>query len=247
MPDDLDLHALLRRQADSADPVPLDTEAVIRRSRRRRTPRVAAASGAFCLITLGLGVSGITALQSTVPAVTSSGGGPEGAADEAAPPADRGAAPQTEPVNPCGGALATATADPGISLTAVFPAEARPDDAEVSGEVVLTNTGDKRLTGSTPSVVTVTLSRDGTVYWHTSGVMVMSVTVIDLAPGESVRYPAAFTPARCADEATLESTPAERLPDLEPGVYQISAAIRFVPEAGDPRLVVGPPTDITLR
>jgi hypothetical protein len=246
---DTRLRELLEDSAAHASLPAIDLTSVVRRSRRRRAPRLVAAGGAFSLAAVGIvvaGVQGVGGLRSLTPAVESAGGVPESASDQAASMPSGAPAGPADLVNPCGGSLAAATDFPGLSLTTDFPAEAGSASGPVQGTVILTNTGDKTVAATSPAVAPVTLSQDGRVLWHTNGPMILSLADISLEPGQSYSWPASFSPIRCADESALEADPAT-LPSVKPGLYQLSAAIDLTFADGSTLQFVGPPANISLR
>jgi hypothetical protein len=116
----------------------------------------------------------------------------------------------------------------------------------------MTNTGTDRVTGTTAARPAITLSKDGTVLWHSNGPTVMTVATVDLAPGASMSYPATFSPVRCSvDDDLAEGFPAD-LPSVDAGDYDVSAAIDVVrtDAAGtvlSNDLVTSPTAPITLQ
>ncbi|WP_157155530.1 hypothetical protein [Diaminobutyricimonas sp. LJ205] len=238
--------------ADSATHAALpavDATAVVRRSRRRRAPRLVAAGGAFSLAAVGIAVAGVQGIQGfrlMSPASESASSAPESASDQAGSMPSGAPTGAADTVNPCGGTLAAATDYPGLSLTTEFPTEASTGSGPVEGTVILTNTGDEPLQASSPAVAPVTLSQDGRVLWHTSGPMILSLAEIALEPGQSHSWPASFTPIQCLSEAELDADPAT-LPAAEPGLYQLSAAIDLTFADGSALQFVGTPANITLK
>jgi hypothetical protein len=249
------LRELLADSATHAPLPPLDATAVVRRSRRRRAPRMVTAGGVFSLAAVGIAVAGIQGVQGLrlfSPASSESAdAGQESAADQSAtdPSATMPSGAPTgaaDTVNPCGGTLAAETDYPGLSLTTEFAAEASIAAGAVEGTVILTNTGDEPVRATSPAVAPVTLSQDGRVLWHTSGPMILSLAEIALQPGQSHSWPATFTPVECEDEAELLDADPATLPQVTPGLYQLSAAIDLTFEDGSTLQFVGSPANITL-
>ena len=254
----------------------IDVESVIRRSRSRRTPRLVAvgAAGALAVVALAfpaIGAMGLIDRGVTVSASDTAGGSPEGAAapdvksesdgdaptqfDE--PSADDGIrrAP-ADKLNLCTGALAeVAPAENGLVLTASFP-EALAGSSSVAGSVTMTNTGSERVTGTTGPSPAITLSQDGVVLWHSNGPQIMMISEVDLAPGATMTFPAAFSPVSCGvDDDSAESF-GDDLPALGAGTYQVSAALDLnvensgvdaVSSESGLVLVTGPTADVILR
>ena len=153
-------------------------------------------------------------------------------------PADR--------INLCGGAVAdVAPNEDGLELTVEFP-DAAVGASTVDGTVILTNTGSQQVTGYTAATAAITLSKDNVVLWHSNGPTILSITDVDLAPGESLRYPASFSPVVCSvDDDLAESFDAD-LPAVPAGQYQLGAAIDLT-TAESTDLVTGPTSTVTLR
>jgi hypothetical protein len=80
----------------------------------------------------------------------------------------------------------------------------------------------------------------------------LSLTGVDLAPGESLEYTASFDAVECGPEDDGPDGFRADLPALAPGTYELSAAIDFAPDVPDPTepaladLVTGPRSVITL-
>lgn len=260
MADDRTLHeAHLRELLDDASkPATLDVDRVLRRTRARRAPKLIATSAIGALALTGIIVVGVQSLPQT----TSTGTFSESsiAEDQSAPepegtrdtplgvsggtmsdraPADR--------VNLCEGPLAeVASHSAGLVAEAQFDA-APADGSPIEGIVRLTNTGTEPVTGYTPAVAAVTLSQDGTVLWHSSGPMILSLTTVDLAPGESLDYAASVTPVRCEVQDDTDGF-RENLPALPAGTYEVSAILDFTADdATAPEFVTGPLTPLELR
>ncbi|HEV7956889.1 MAG TPA: hypothetical protein VGP10_07000 [Marisediminicola sp.] len=236
-----------------------DMVAVIRRSRRRRLPKRVAAGGALTLAIAGLGVAGVTVLDTTAPggasmsaAHSTSESAPEKARGGIQPQSGTtGGGSQPEPaskLNACGGELAVAPPSRyGLVLSTAFPPTAPAGSKTLDGRVVLTNTGSERVTGTTVATPTITVSKDGVVQWHSNGLMIQLAAQVDLAPGESIEYPATLSPVLCSEQDDPAGPFRDDLPPLEPGQYQISAAITLTPgDAGAIDLVTGPVVDLNL-
>jgi len=240
-----------------ADSVPpgraIDTGAVIRRSKRRRLPAQVGVGGVF---TLAIGGIGLVGVQSLAPALDSSSRSAESAADSGDSGAGLLAPAQNESIkrapadriNLCGGTLAeVAPSATGLVLTPGFPAEvpAASSTASVEGTVTLTNTGSESVTGYSSATPAITLSQNGVVLWHSNGPTIQMVNDVVLAPGESVQYPASFTPVVCTvDDDLAESFPAD-LPAAPAGEYQLSAAADVVVD-GTAELVTGPQQTVRI-
>lgn len=253
MPTEAELRAWMRESRPPTAPgTGLDAPAVIRRSRRRRLPRQLAAGGTLSLAIAALGVAGALGLRSPAPmneatsssdssAESGAAGGSAGGAIEAAP---------AHKLNLCGGTLAqVAPSEAGLVLTARFPAIAPATGQEVSGTVLLTNTSEAPVAGTTTAAPAITVSQDGIVLWHSNGQIPPLAVEVDLAPGESIEYPASFTPVRCEVEDDSAESFRDTLPALAPGTYDVSAAIDLLPrgDAAAPiPTITGPASPVTL-
>ena len=201
------------------------------------------------LAVAGIGVSGLSAIRpfglsgdagssiSSGPAEESSGGGADAGS---AAGADSAMLAPAEKLNLCGGQLAeVAPSATGLVATTQFPDSAAGTSA-VEGVVTITNTGTAAVSGTTSAVPSVTLSQDGLVLWHSNGPIIAMVVEVALEPGESQTYQASFTPVRCEVEDDLGESFRDGLPALEPGTYEVSAAIYLIDEDGAPELITGP-------
>jgi hypothetical protein len=248
MPTEDDLRDALRTTAVSPD---LDASRIVARARARRAPRQASGVLLGALALTGIGVLTVQTLPVTSPvaetamvAEDSSGVGGAELADAKRAPAEK--------LNLCGAPVA----DPvpsvsGLELTVAFPERATAGAGAIEGVVRMTNTSAARVTGTTAAVPALTVARDGVTVWHTNGAMILSLVVVDLAPGEVLEYRATFDPVLCTAEDEADSFSPD-LPTLEPGTYELSAAIDFAPEAPAADapaladLVTGPSSTIVL-
>ena len=247
----------------------LDVNAIIRRSRARRLPRQLAAGSVFTLAIGGLAVAsvqGIGAL-STPTATTAGSTAVEETAREGAPAsglsssdeeytaASEGVLSTTdaikrapaEKINLCGGPLAdVAPSESGLVLTVNFD-DAKASADRIEGTVTLTNTGDATVSGTTGTTPAITLSQGGIVLWHTNGPSTMMARDVNLAPGESIDYDAAFSPVVCGvEDDSAELGFRADLPSVGAGEYQLSAAMDLLGDT-DANLITGPLATVTLR
>ncbi|MDM4764176.1 hypothetical protein QT381_14290 [Galbitalea sp. SE-J8] len=272
MPDRDDLTPLFSAPSDRR----IDTDAVVRRARRRRLPRQLAVGGVAAVAVVGLVIGGGSLLRGVATSTASgmadsasrpeaapgAGGAPDGAAGggtDAATDGGPGQGPSggdaigiapLEKLNPCGGSLADLAPDPsGLVLTTDFPSVIEAGTASVTGWVTLTNTGTGRVTGTTSAVPTITLSRDGRTVWHSNGPVIAMAAVVDLAPGESMRLGATLTPVVCDGTDEGRESFRDDLPAAAPGGYDVSAVIQVTPQTGgSPIVVVGSrPQPVTIR
>jgi len=231
---------------------PIDTDAVIRRSRRRRLPAQVGIGGAFTLAVGGIGLVGVQSLAPTLTSTSSQSA--ESATDSGTPllapaqdesvkraPADR--------INLCGGTLAeVAPSTTGLVLTPAFPAAlpaAESGAASVEGTVTLSNTGSESVSGYSSATPAITLSQNGVVLWHSNGPTIQMARDVVLAPGESIEYPASFTAVVCTVDDDLAESFSTDLPAVPAGEYQVSAAADVVID-GTAELVTGPQQTVRI-
>lgn len=250
----------------------IDVDAVLRRSRARRRPRVVAAAVVSSLAVIGIVVpvsisiagtrsasSLLDAGAASAPHAAQSSGGPVHLGGESTNGSDAsgsGAAIKRAPadkINLCTGAVATpAPADDGLVLT-VAPVDAAASARDIPVTVTLTNTGTQRVTGSLSPFPALTLSRDGIVLWHSNGPVPSLAQEIDLAPGASTTFSTSFQPLVCGVTDDEQEAFREDLPAAGPGSYQVSAAIDMTPATADANgqisavLVSGPSSPVTLH
>jgi hypothetical protein len=238
---------------------PIDTDAVIRRSKRRRLPAQLGLGGVATLAIGGIGVVTLQNLDSSVSPVSIMGGTAESGQAYDAPytPAQEGAARDgsaqdttvkrapADRINLCGGPLAeVAPSATGLVLTPSFP-DATAGASRVEGTVTLSNTGSGSITGYSAASPAITLSQNGVVLWHSNGPTVQMIQDVVLAPGESLEYQASFSPVVCSvDDDLAESFP-DGLPAVQPGEYQVSAAADVVLDGGA-ELVTGPQQTVRI-
>jgi hypothetical protein len=235
MPSDDELRELLStaRVRDVRAPGALDAGRVIARAKARRRPRQLAVGAVGVLAIAAVALAGFqlsrvdfaTSIALVSPASGGAGDTESSTLEEGT--FDSGAArAKAEELNLCGGALAeVAPGSSGLQLDVMFPESAPVGARTVDGVVRMTNLGPGTVAGTTAASPTITLSQDGIVLWHSNGPTLMSVVVVDLAPGESLEYPASFTPARCDLEDDLSAGFRPDLPMLPAGEYQLSAAL----------------------
>jgi hypothetical protein len=248
-----DLRDLLRGP-DPEGRTAIDLDAVLRRARARRRPRVIAAStvGAFALVgvlTPVVLVSQQQAKQESFSVAEDSAGG-----TAEAPSADDTAfvgMPSAPNLNSCGAPVVDLPSTNGLVLE-VTPVSAAAEAASIPIEVTLRNDGTDTMVGVTASQPVVTFSRDGVVLWHTAGIHDSSGVLVDLEPGESMTYVTSFEPLICTpdDEADADADGLrEDLPAAGAGSYRLSAAIDFIPDDATAAtiLVTGPSAPVDLR
>lgn len=268
MPSEDDLRAQLheQRHGGSIDPRAIDIGAVLRRSRARRRPRVAAVAIVSSLAVLGVVVP-VSISVASQQAATIAGGSAASRPDSlTAPEAQQGGdtsgsgsgsvgikrAP-AEKINLCTGTLATpAPADDGLVLT-VQPVDAAASDRNIPVTVTLTNTGSQQVAGDLSPFPTLTLSRDGIVLWHSNGAVPSLAQQIDLAPGASTTFSTTFEPLVCGVADDERQSFRDDLPGAGAGSYQLSAALDLTPATPNADgqisavLVTGPTSLVTLH
>ncbi len=241
--------------ADSSAPNTLDAEKIVARSRRRRIPQQVGAGAVGVLAIVGIGVFVQPTFVSTPPTTSTmdQSADDQSVAGEVATteikraPADK--------LNLCGAPLAEVATSPyGLQLDVAFPESAPVGTEPIQGVVRMTNFGTQPIVGTTAAAPAITVSRDGVALWHSNGAMVMSLVIVDLAPGESLDYAASFTPVLCGVEDDMAEVFRDDLPALEPGSFGLSAAIDFVLDESLAAeyspfadLVSGPRSTITLE
>ncbi|WP_165063562.1 hypothetical protein [Marisediminicola senii] len=279
MPTEAELRAMLRDAAtprDDDDSTP-DATRVIRRSRARRRPKQLLVGATAVVAVAGIGFAGIAGISALTPAQTgassmveeAAGDSAGGTAGESAPMDPEGAASgagigraPANKLNLCGGTLAeVAPSATGLVLTTNFAATAPAGTNTVEGTVTMTNTSTEHITGTTAATPAITVSQNGRVLWHSNGMMIMMAALVDLAPGASMEYPASFTPVECSVEDDSAESFRTDLPALEPGSYDVSAAIDITLDsaaagsaggtagntAAPVDLVTGPTAPVTLQ
>lgn len=254
-PTEDDIRELFASASPATGNKPLDAGRIIARSRARRLPRQLAIGAVGALAVAGIAVVGIQSMVRQPEASIMS------QTDAAAPSVEGGQTFDTtkrapaEKINLCAGTIADATPSfYGLRLDVAFPETAPAGTGAIRGIVHLTNTGSETVTGTTAAAPAITVSRNGTVLWHSNGPMIDPAVTVDLAPGQSMDYPASFTPVRCDVADDQAESFRTGLPALPAGGYYLSAAIDFQPDAsmaqqGTPGvdLVTGPLAPITLQ
>ena len=239
----------------------IDVDAVLRRARARRRPRVVLAGAGSLLaiaaiaVPASIGSFGGQAADNTLVA----GEGTEYSQPESADgDAAGGSAPDgtdtaldrapAEKLNLCSAPVAEVTpAENGLVLT-VEPVTASAADVGIPTIVTMTNTGSAPVSGTTGGRPAMTLSKGGITLWHSNGPQTMIAVPVELAPGESLQYPATFEPVRCGVEDDSAESFRDDLPEVGSGVYQLSAAIDFTRNDGSfIDLVTGPAVRVTLN
>ncbi|HEY4224609.1 MAG TPA: hypothetical protein VGM70_02235 [Pseudolysinimonas sp.] len=256
MPTEAELRERFHHDGDAApggDAIDLD--AVLRRSRARRRPRVILTAVVSSLAVVGIAVPvSIGVLGSQLG--SSSAGSAASAPDVAKAPQDArdgGAAAgggrtatSAGTLSRCGAPLATpAPAADGLVL-AVTPVDAAASARDIPVTVTLTNTGHAEISGSLSPFPSITFSQNGIVLWHSNGAVPQLAQVVDLDPGASTTFSTTFQPLVCgaADEGAAGFR--AELPAAGAGVYGLSAALDVSVDGGSV-LVTGPTAEATLH
>jgi hypothetical protein len=244
VPDELDLGHLLR-STDGPTTGRIDADAVVRRARRRRNPKLAGTALASVLavvVVLGGGIYGFGQLGGGTTTGSASSAVDSGAR---VPTAQAGAGGVAVGAARCGSATpALIPTQNGLVITVDFPATGARGD-QVTGNATLTNTGSMRVTGSTGGPI-VALSRGGVVVWHTDEHLPVPLRPLNLAPGASTRFGVTLTPLVCGTSDDKSGELRSDLPAAPGGQYQVSASI-VVTSAGVGEQVTGPTTNFTVR
>jgi hypothetical protein len=253
MPSDSDLRRRFREGTQPRGEI--DVDAVLRRARARRRPRVVLAAAGSVLAIAAIAVPAVV--------VNGLGAGSGGAADQAYSAGDAAAAPESatggaaetelgrssaKTLNACGAPVAQPEpADAGLTLT-MAPVTARGGARDIPVTVTLTNTGTAPIFGSTASQPTLTLSHDGVTVWHSGLVSDASARLVDLGPGESMTYETSFDALVCVAGEDDVVGPGAELPAAPAGTYLLWASIDVVHDDGTAvELVTGPAVAVTLR
>jgi hypothetical protein len=236
----------------------IDVDAVLRRARARRRPRVALAAAGSVLAIAAIAVPAVaTNYLSQTPQDTALVAGGDAAAPESATggmaDTDDGGADEmmsapAEKIQACGAPLAeVAPGASGLVIT-LESVTAQADAHSIPVTATLTNEGDARVTGFTGNRPAVTLSDDGITLWHTNGGTDGNAIVVDLDPGESITYETIFEPVVCSDVDELGDEFRTGLPAAGPGDYLLSAII-YLHHDDDSEidLVTGPASQVTLN
>jgi hypothetical protein len=250
MPSDSDLR---RRFQEGTQPRgEIDVDAVLRRVRARRRPRVllAAAGSVVAIAAIAVPAVVVTSFGTSPETLSSSEYAPEAGPDAAGGAADSDAAmsrPSAERLNLCTAPVAELPpAENGLVITAT-PVTAPAGSRSIPVTVTLTNSSEIGILGTTASRPALTLSRDGITIWHTNGPSDPSARIVDLGPGESMTYETVFEPVVCAPEDDQREAFRPGLPAAGPGTYLLWAAIDVSHDDGSAiDLVTGPAVAVTL-
>ena len=248
----------------------VDLDAVLRRSRARRRPRVVAVAVVSSLAALAivvpisvsgvLGQTGMFAASSGVSAGNNRDAAGHKAADQQAPGsagggnatggAINGSGP-VQKVNLCGGPVADIVPASNGLVLIVEPVTAAATDRAIPVTVTLTNTntnnGAVSFSGTTSPYPSLTLSRDGIVLWHSNGAVPAIGAAVHLASGESMNFTTTFEPVVCGVPDDERTAFRAELPAAGPGHYKLSAALDVSSDDGKSVRVTGPTASVILR
>lgn len=243
------------RETEAASPTrsTIDGDAIARRVRQRRLPKIIASGAVTTIAVLGLGTA---AVQSIVPllrseTVATDHAASESTTPEAAPGLEGGQSADSDatgmaPIVRCGEPIPDPSAPieaRGVQIELVVPDAATISDGAVRGDVVLTNTGDEVIRATAPLLPTAVLDDDGVVVWHTHGVIAQVVTDLVLAPGSAHRFTVTVEPLRCDNESELESGTAA---PITAGVYHVVAVLDVTFNDGIGTRLISDPATIRL-
>lgn len=258
MPTEAELREQFHEPHTPSDEIDLD--AVLRRSRARRRPRVVAAAVGSSLAALAIVVPlsvgaalGQTGTMSATSGTSSTGekaaapapSAVDNAAGQGGPAVDGGAAAQK--VNLCTGALAELAPAPNGLVVTVDPVTAAASDRGIPVTVTLRNGGTTGFVGTSTPFPDITLSQDGVVLWHSNGAVPSLAQEIGLAAGASTTFRTTFEPLRCGAPDDERSSFRDELPAVGPGQYQLSAVLDVRAGDGSSVRVSGPTTEVTLH
>ncbi|MEO8527764.1 MAG: hypothetical protein ABI435_01665, partial [Pseudolysinimonas sp.] len=192
-----DLRDLLR------DPEPkgggtIDVDAVLKRAHSRRRPRVIAATAVGALAMVGvftpIVLSSLPRSASDSSALTSQdvSAGAAPLADDPEPERAKSA----QALNLCAAPPVVLDAASNGLVLDVAPVAASATADSIEATVTLRNAGTEHLQGTTGIMPALTFFSDGGVLWHSNGMTSMIAVPIDLEPGETHTYTAAFEPLR---------------------------------------------------
>ena len=220
----------------------LDAETIIKRSRRRRLPRLVSAGAVPVVAMIGIlggGVYGLAQLGGSSGAASSASGSVAGPVT-APVPAHGGFAPgeigKSDQSTTGGASCAipmpyfgpTAT---DLTATAEFPANATTN---ARGVVIVTNTGSKHVVGTSGSPY-ITVEAGGTII-ALSLSSDSAARVIDLQPGASTKL-TAYLPARCSRAAGEALT----------GPFKVEASLNLILGGGTHEVVRGKATALSMQ
>lgn len=252
MPSDSDLR---RRFQEGTQPRgEIDVDAVLRRARARRRPKVVLAASSSVLAIAAIAIPAV--VVNGLPG-TSSGDQVLSAGDAAAPESAGGAAgtsetqlndPASQILNLCGAEVAQPAAAANGLTVSIAPVTASAGQHGIPVTVTLTNAGTSSIFGSTAAAPALTLSRDGVTVWHTSEASDGAARVVDLGPGESMTYQTSFDAVICGEGDDADLASPDALPAAPPGTYLLWAMIDLTHDDGSAvDLVSGPAVAVTLR
>ena len=229
----------------------IDLDAVLRRTRRRRRPRVIAAQALGSVAIVGvvgtaIFVGGPWADRGVMMTAEDAGAGAESADEESAtaPFAD-GDALRWSP-DLCGAPVTDPVGSEGVTLEMSIVTIFEPGD-RIPVTVTLRNDGPDPIVGTSASSPYVSFVRDGVVVWHSFATQDASARIVDLEPGESMTYEAFFDRVVCGTEDDLVmEDPEDPLPRAPSGDYELRAVIVVTTDAGPSILATSAPLPLEI-
>ena len=249
-----ELRAALHGRNDAPAPS-IDANEVIRRARRRRSPRQIAVGSVTALAVAAIVVVGVNAGQlfpRIVGAASDSASAPESATSGGAlgGPADLSSGKDTgQSLNKCGSETPNIPSNSlKLAVDVSFPASVPANGQTVKGTVTLINTGTERVTGVTRVMPIVAVSQGGLIVWHSRIVDMSSGALVDLGPGQSKQFRVGIQLVTCSPDDDSGGGFSMDLPELAPGSYQVGAVVSLVLDGrGTEQLISGPAAEIVLR
>ncbi|EPR75910.1 hypothetical protein ADILRU_1756 [Leifsonia rubra CMS 76R] len=207
--------------------ITIDADTIVSRSKARRRPRQFAVGTVGVLAAASLVFAGVNTFP---PAndLTSAGIMAEDSSSRAENDSEAGAAesllaPNTfADTETCGAIIPSQAASPyGLTLEVDLPGPIR-SSGSAFGSVRLTNTSDFAVTGTTATVPDLNLTRDEVSISHSPDAQILSVTPVNLQPGQSLEFAISLDIYDCTTSDTGGM--------LEPGIYTVSTSLAFVPD-----------------
>jgi len=237
---------------------PLDADDIIRRARRRRTPKqvIVGSASALALAAVVIvganGLPGLLGVGSMSADFRSDGAlAPESATGLDESTSAGGVSPSSvaQALNMCGSEVASLPGDPaGPTLSVAIPETAAADGGTISGTATLTNSGSAPFVAATRETPTVTIAQDGKTRWHSHSLGASQSQLIELAPGESAEFGVSLDLVACESVDEGEDGFRTNLPALGAGSYLVSVVLEITgDDRGPGRLIQSESVPLTLR
>lgn len=224
----------------------IDVDAVIRRSRSARRPRVAVAA-TFGVLAVAAGLTPTVLFsQPQESAIVASEDAAAGSAesDPSGEGAEATGMPSAASLYQCGAEVPEVPATSDLIVEVQF-VEVVAGATVIPVTVTLTNLGTTAVAGAVWSQPVVAMSRDGVIVWHSTPSVPAVGADVGLAPGQSRTFDVALQPVVCLPGDTGDGF-ATDLPAAPPGRYQVRAALDLALDAGGVVLVTGPAAQLVL-